>query len=157
MEEAILKEILHEMKGFREDNKILKSEIEQLRSDTNQRFEELRGDTNKQLIELRTDTNQRFEELRGDTNKQFIELRSDTNQRFDELKSEFKELNEHQKGLKTSVEVLQYAINETRYELIKIKEYLANRVIWNNDSINIVAEDGNIIYGTIKKNEKKVE
>jgi len=91
MEESILKEILSEMKGFREDNKILKSEIEQLRNDTNQRFDVL---------------------------------------------------NEHQKGLKTSVEVLQYAINETRYELIKIKEYLVNRVIWNNDSINIVAENG---------------
>jgi len=113
MEETILKEILQEMKGFREDNKSLKSEIEK--------------------------------------------LRSETNQQLNELKTEFKEFNGHQKGLKTSVEVLQFAINDTRYELIKIKEYLATRVIWDNDSINIVAESGNVIYGTIKKTEKKPE
>ncbi|MCK9210709.1 MAG: hypothetical protein M0P61_07750 [Ignavibacteriaceae bacterium] len=113
MEETILKEILQEMKGFREDNKSLKSEIEK--------------------------------------------LRNETNEQFSGLKQEFKELNAHQKGLKTSVEVLQYAINETRYELIKIKEYLATRVIGDNDSINIVAESGNVIYGTIKKVEKKSE
>lgn len=124
MEETILKEILQEMKGFREDNKSLKSEIEQLRNETN-------------------------EQLSG--------LKQEFNEQFTGLKQEFKELNAHQKGLKTSVEVLQYAINETRYELIKIKEYLATRVIWDNDSINIVAESGNVIYGTIKKAEKKSE
>ena len=113
MEETILKEILQEMKGFREDNKGLKSEIEKLRNETNEQF-------------------------------------------YD-VKLELKEFNSHQKGLKTFVEVLQYAINETRYELIKIKEYLSSRVIWDNDSINIVAESGNVIYGTIKKTEKKPE
>jgi len=113
MEETILKEILQEMRGFREDNKSLKSEIEK--------------------------------------------LRSETNGQFSDIKQELKELNTNQKGLKTSVEVMLSAFNDTRYELVKIKEYLATRVIWDNDSINIVAESGNVIYGTIKKAEKKSE
>lgn len=135
MEETILKEILHEMKGFREDNKSLKSEIEKLRNETK---EQLSG-------------------LKKEFSEQFSGLKLEFNEQFSGLKQEFKELNAHQKGLKTSVEVLQFAINETRYELIKIKEFLATRVIWDNDSINIVAESGNIIYGTIKKAEKKSE
>ncbi|PIW99536.1 MAG: hypothetical protein COZ80_04900, partial [Ignavibacteria bacterium CG_4_8_14_3_um_filter_37_9] len=122
--------------GFREDNKSLKGEVEKLRSEMNTEMKGFRED-NKSL-------------------KQEVEnLRSETNEQFTELKSEFKEFNEHQKGLKSSVEVMLSAFNNTHYELIQIKEYLADRVIWDNDSINIVAESGKVIYGTIKKAEKK--
>ncbi|MFA6596471.1 MAG: hypothetical protein WCS69_02030 [Ignavibacteriaceae bacterium] len=197
MEETILKEILIEMKGFREDNKSLKSEIEKLRSETSSEFqksrsemsssienlrsetilesqklrselslglENLRSETILESQKLRSEMSSSIENLRSETNTGLLNLKStfddrlnETNSQLNELKTEFKEFNGHQKGLKTSVDVLQFAINDTRYELIKIKEYLSSRVIWDNDSINIVAESGNVIYGTIKKTEKKPE
>lgn len=142
MEETILKEILQEMKGFREDNKELKAEIEKLRSETNSESQKLRS-------EMRSG----FEKIESTFNKKL----DDTNSQLNDLKVSFDELNKSQKGLKSSVEVMLTAFNDTRYELIKIKEYLADRVIWDNDSINIVAESGKVIYGTIKKAEKKTE
>lgn len=142
MEETILKEILQEMKGFREDNKELKAEIEKLRSETNSESQKLRS-------EMRSG----FEKIESTFNKKL----DDTNSQLNDLKVSFDELNKSQKGLKSSVEVMLTAFNDTRYELIKIKEYLADRVIWDNDSINIVAESGKVIYGTIKKAEKKSE
>lgn len=142
MEETILKEILLEMKGFREDNKELKAEIEKLRSETNSESQKLRS-------EMRSG----FEKIESTFNKKL----DDTNSQLNDLKVSFDELNKSQKGLKSSVEVMLTAFNDTRNELIKIKEYLADRVIWDNDSINIVAESGKVIYGTIKKAEKKTE
>lgn len=175
MEETILKEILQEMKGFREDNKGLKSEIEKLRNETNLEsqklrnemssgFENLQNETSSELHKLRSETILESQKLQDEISNGLVKLESTfntklevTNSQLYDLKLGVEEFNKTQKGLKTSVEVLQYAINETRYELIKIKEYLATRVIWDNDSINIVAESGNVIYGTIKKAEKKSE
>ncbi|MFA4924384.1 MAG: hypothetical protein WC557_09350 [Ignavibacteriaceae bacterium] len=164
MEETILKEILQEMKGFREDNKGLKLEIENLRSETSSEFQKSRSETSSEFQKLRSEMSSGLENLRSETNAGLGNLKStfddrlnETNSQLNELKNKFIEFNEHQKGLKTSVEVMLSAFNATRYELIKIKEYLATRVIWDNDSINIVAESGNVIYGTIKKVEKKAE
>ncbi|MCK9426090.1 MAG: hypothetical protein M0Q21_08640 [Ignavibacteriaceae bacterium] len=186
MEETILKEILQEMKGFREDNKGLKSEIEKLRNETSLESQKLRNETSSELQKSRSQTSSEFEKLRSEMSSGLETLRSetisesqklrsemrsgfekiestfnkkldDTNSQLNDLKVSFDELNKSQKGLKSSVEVMLTAFNDTRYELIKIKEYLATRVIWDNDSINIVAESGNIIYGTIKKAEKKTE
>ena len=163
------------MKGFREDNKGLKSEIEKLRKETSLEsqklrsemslgFETLRSETISESQKLRSEMSSSFENLRSETNAGLGNLKStfddrlnETNSQLNELKTEFKEFNRHQKGLKTSVEVMLSVFNDTRYDLIKIKEYLATRVIWDNDSINIVAESGNVIYGTIKKAEKKAE
>jgi hypothetical protein len=94
MEEEILKAILQEMKGMRQD-------IEALRKTTDERLDALQKTTDRRL------------------------------------------------------DALEQGLAGIRYELGEIKDFLSERVIWNNDTISIDAQDGTVVHGVIHKGAKK--
>ena len=85
------------------------------------------------------ETNNRVNNVAGGLNN-VVESISETNRRLD--------------GLTASMVVLQQGFSDMRFELIEIKKFLADRVIWNNDSVSIDAESGSKIQGVIHKRGK---
>ncbi|MEW5800392.1 MAG: hypothetical protein AB1728_15460 [Bacteroidota bacterium] len=116
------------------EEKILNAMLEELRG--------LRKDNEgikSEIQGLRKDNEGVKSEIQG--------LRDDTNKRFISLENKFE-------GLKSSVEVLQFGVNQVRQELIGIKEILGNKVIWQNETITFEVKDGTKMYGVIHKGEK---
>ena len=85
------------------------------------------------------ETNNRVNNVAGGLNN-VVESISETNRRLDRLTA--------------SMVVLQQGFSDMRFELIEIKKFLADRVIWNNDSVSIDAESGSKIQGVIHKRGK---
>jgi hypothetical protein len=108
MEEEILKAILEELKGVRQD-----------------------------IGELRKTTDERLTSL----NDRIDTLEKNTTERLD--------------GLNASLVVLQQGLGGIRYELRGIKDILSERVIWNNDTISLDVQEGNVIHGVIHKHATK--
>ena len=85
------------------------------------------------------ETNNRVNNVAGGLNN-VVESISETNRRLD--------------GLTASMVVLQQGFSDMRFELIEIKKFLSDRVIWNNDSVSIDADSGSKIQGVIHKRGK---
>jgi len=64
-------------------------------------------------------------------------------------------LTKHVDGLHDSVIVLQQGLGDVRYEVHQMKEILAEKVIWQNDSVSIETKEGNVIYGIIHRDVRK--
>lgn len=70
------------------------------------------------------------------------------------FRSDLSQTNRRLDGLTASMVVLQQGFSDMRFELIEIKKFLADRVIWNNDSVSIDADSGSKIQGVIHKRGK---
>ena len=120
------------------DNDVLKDILQELKG--------LRGEavvTNRRLEDLNTKVdglNQRVDGL---------------NDRVDGLNGRVDGLNRRVDGLNQSVVVLQQGVSDLRYEMRQVKEILAEKVIWQNDTISIATKEGSVIYGVIQKEKKK--
>lgn len=71
------------------------------------------------------------------------------------IRAEQKGIRMELNGLQASVQVLTQGFSDVRYELVEIKKLLATRVIWNNDTVSFQVREGETLYGTIRKEEKK--
>ncbi len=77
---------------------------------------------------------------------------------LDEIKGLRKEVvvtNQRLDGLRESFGVLQQGVADVRFELHSIKDVLAERVIWHNDSVSIDTKEGTTVQGIIHKAQKK--
>ena len=70
------------------------------------------------------------------------------------FRSDLSQTNRRLDGLTASMVVLQQGFSDMRFELIEIKKFLSDRVIWNNDSVSIDADSGSKIQGVIHKRGK---
>jgi peptidoglycan hydrolase CwlO-like protein len=78
-----------------------------------------------------------------------------TNKRLDNTNERLDTTIKRLDGLQASFVVLQQGLADVRYELKGIKDILAERVIWNNETITIDTTGGASIHGVIHKGEKK--
>ena len=70
------------------------------------------------------------------------------------FRSDLGETNKHLDGLTASMVVMQQEFADMKYELVEIKKFLSDKVIWSNDSISIETESGSKIQGIIHKGGK---
>jgi chromosome segregation ATPase len=93
-----------------------------------------------------SETNTRLEHLENNS--------IETNTRLEHLENNSIETNKRLEGLTSSFVVLQQGFSDMRIDLIEIKKYLSDKVIWNNDSITIDSESGPKLQGVIHKRGK---
>jgi len=167
MENELLKGILEEIKGLREDT------IKHL-SETNARIdrtnEELNktiagiDQTNKYLEQTNVRIDQTNEQLQqtnariDQTNKQLDQTNAKVEQinvRLDQTNLRIDKTNESLHALRESVIVLQQGVNDLRYEMQGVKQILGEKVIWQNDNIVLQTKEGKSIYGLIKRASKE--
>src|SRR5258705_470159 len=60
----------------------LRTDVRELRADTNRQFTELRGDMNQQFTEVRAEMTGQFTEVRTEMSQQFTDVRSDMSRQF---------------------------------------------------------------------------
>ncbi|MEK7263928.1 MAG: hypothetical protein AAB071_05400 [Bacteroidota bacterium] len=131
MTDDILKEILTELKGLRQESINTNKHIDE----TNTRLDETNFEVRK-LNETSGGMAMEQRVLRDETIK--------TRQRIDET-------NNRLDGLSADMKVLIISSNQLRDGMHLLRKVVSSNVIWQNDSIAIEMTDGATIKGTIHK------
>jgi len=77
-----------------------------------------------------------------------------TNSRLSNLETKMDETNKRLDGLNSSLVIMQQAYTDVKFVVTQIKDFLSDRVIWDNDSISIETGSGSSIHGTIHKGDQ---